>query len=277
MALLAASAANPDLAREFAHWATREPVVLSEDLNYDSDVESIFRALPCQRMDHAEVGAWASEEGKAPMPSESSSEVEATASDLTAQGRRTRAALIRAARRVFERKGYMDARIVDITKSARVATGSFYNYFESKEQIFEVMLTELQAELFTIPADGSRSTPPIERIRSANRRYLEFFQQWATLWAAVEEAAITNSDVRTMIERRRRTYNERTERAILHWINDGEASPRVSAGFAAAALGAMTERCAYLWYVFGSAPDLNDGVDALTQLWARSLRLERMN
>ena len=50
---------------------------------------------------------------------------------------------------------------------------------------------------------------------------------------------------------------------------------RVAPAFAAAALGAMTERCAYLWYVFGTPPDLEDGVEALTQLWARSLRLEQ--
>ena len=65
--------------------------------------------------------------------------------------------------------------IVDITKSAKVAVGSFYNYFDSKEQVFEEMLQDLQEDLFTIPADevtSARPTPE-ERIREANRRYLE--------------------------------------------------------------------------------------------------------
>ena len=205
----------------------------------------------------------------------STSGTEGTVDELTAQGRRTRAGLIRAARRVFERKGFMDARIVDITKSARVATGSFYNYFDSKEQIFEVMLTELQQELFEVPGESTKSMAPVDRIRLANRRYLEIFGTWAKLWAAVEEAAITNADVRNLIAERRRVYNERTQRAIQHWVDQGVANPRVAPAFAAAALGAMTERCAYLWYVFGTPPDLEDGVEALTQLLARSLRLEQ--
>jgi AcrR family transcriptional regulator len=44
----------------------------------------------------------------------------------TARGNRMRKALVSAARRVFERDGYLDARIVDITADARVATGSYY-------------------------------------------------------------------------------------------------------------------------------------------------------
>ncbi|MBN9622078.1 MAG: helix-turn-helix transcriptional regulator [Actinobacteria bacterium] len=53
------------------------------------------------------------------------------------RGLRTRTALVEAARTVFERDGYLEARITDITKEAGVAAGSFYTYFDSKEEIFE--------------------------------------------------------------------------------------------------------------------------------------------
>ena len=51
----------------------------------------------------------------------------------TARGRRTRAALLDASRRVFERHGFVNAKISDIATEAGVAQGSFYNYFDSKE------------------------------------------------------------------------------------------------------------------------------------------------
>jgi len=44
----------------------------------------------------------------------------------SARGTRTREALVRAARRVFERHGFLDARITDIAAEAGVASGSFY-------------------------------------------------------------------------------------------------------------------------------------------------------
>ncbi len=50
---------------------------------------------------------------------------------------RTRDALVAAAQEVMAQKGYEAATIADITETADVALGSFYNHFESKEQIME--------------------------------------------------------------------------------------------------------------------------------------------
>ena len=44
--------------------------------------------------------------------------------------------LLAAAREVFAEKGYKAAGISDIAKKSRMAVGSFYKYYESKEAIF---------------------------------------------------------------------------------------------------------------------------------------------
>lgn len=54
-----------------------------------------------------------------------------------------RAQLVAAAREVFARKGYHTAGVSDIIDTAGVARGTFYNYFESKRQIFQAVLAEL--------------------------------------------------------------------------------------------------------------------------------------
>src|SRR5262249_21385709 len=66
----------------------------------------------------------------------------------TARGRRTRATLIMAAREVFEADGFRDAKIADIAAGARISYGSFYTYFESKEQIFREVVNEVAGEIF---------------------------------------------------------------------------------------------------------------------------------
>ncbi|TRW89089.1 TetR/AcrR family transcriptional regulator [Mycolicibacterium sp. 018/SC-01/001] len=54
---------------------------------------------------------------------------------------RTRAALIRAAQQ-FIAEGKLAVPILEITQAADVGMGSFYNHFDSKEQLFEVALTD---------------------------------------------------------------------------------------------------------------------------------------
>src|SRR5205807_9522888 len=92
---------------------------------------------------------------------------------LSRKGTRTRARLVEAAKRVFERDGFLDARIVDIAKTARVAPGTFYHYFDSKEQLFREVAQAQEQRLSAPPDDGQRETSPddspTERIRRANR------------------------------------------------------------------------------------------------------------
>jgi AcrR family transcriptional regulator len=53
--------------------------------------------------------------------------------------------LVAAAREVFSEKGYHDATVDDITRTAGVAKGTFYLYFDEKREIyFELVRTFLQ-------------------------------------------------------------------------------------------------------------------------------------
>ena len=54
-----------------------------------------------------------------------------------------RAQLLRVSFELFGERGYHATTIADIIERAGVARGTFYNYFESKRQIFGVLLDEL--------------------------------------------------------------------------------------------------------------------------------------
>jgi AcrR family transcriptional regulator len=63
---------------------------------------------------------------------------------VTTSGRkeRTRAALIRAAQRLIA-EGRMNVPVLEITQAADVGMGSFYNHFDSKEQLFEAAVADV--------------------------------------------------------------------------------------------------------------------------------------
>jgi len=51
----------------------------------------------------------------------------------------TRVRLFRSAMRLFAQRGFQNVTVEDITEAADVGKGTFFNYFESKEQVLSVM------------------------------------------------------------------------------------------------------------------------------------------
>ena len=62
----------------------------------------------------------------------------------THRGRETREKLLQAAEAEFGERGYPDASIASITQRAGVALGTFYVYFESKEEIFRALVSYMR-------------------------------------------------------------------------------------------------------------------------------------
>ena len=76
---------------------------------------------------------------------------------------------------MFERRGYHETRIADITASARMAVGSFYTYFDSKEEIFEALLIEMENLVYDdpgrqLPESATPSNASGRRTRSISPR-----------------------------------------------------------------------------------------------------------
>jgi AcrR family transcriptional regulator len=76
------------------------------------------------------------------MPKKKSLLVRATKSFKQHRSAATHEALVRAAREVFEEKGFDAAQTPDIAAAAGVSTGAFYRYFKDKKQVFLEVLVE---------------------------------------------------------------------------------------------------------------------------------------
>jgi AcrR family transcriptional regulator len=196
---------------------------------------------------------------------------------LSRKGRQTRARLLTAAKEVFERDGFLDARIVDIAEGANLAPGGFYHYFDSKEELF-LEVAQSQEEKLTAPSDaasgGLDDASPAERVRRANRMYLKRYRDEAALMGVIEQVSRFDANVNEARMATMKHFVKRAERSIRRLQREGKVDGRLDPSMAADALGAMIARVAELWLVQGYRDyDFEHAVEQLSLLWANALGL----
>ncbi|WP_417544320.1 TetR/AcrR family transcriptional regulator [Marinobacter sp.] len=75
---------------------------------------------------------------------------------------RNRQAILSAARACFQERGYENTTIRDLIKRTHLASGTFYNYFNSKQDIFAALLTEFLSSLNNNLSRSRRSAKTAE-------------------------------------------------------------------------------------------------------------------
>lgn len=197
------------------------------------------------------------------------------AGSLTPRGRRTRNALIQAAREIFEEDGFQDAKIADIPTRAKMSYGSFYTYFDSKEAIFREVVTYATGEMFQASRSGvGGEGSPIERIREATSRYLTAYSRNARIMRVIEQVAPRDEYFRSLLVEIRGLFVQRIATGIRRLQDEGLGDKQLDAEVAASALGGMVEHFARQWFIFGEQYEESLAVDTLTRLWARGIGLD---
>ncbi len=110
---------------------------------------------------------------------------------LGRKGERTRRRLLEAAEQVFAELTYHDASIVKITEAAGVAQGTFYLYFESKQQLFDELVLDLNRRVRHAMSEGAaEGTTRAERERGGFRGYFRFTAEHPGLYRIIRQAEI---------------------------------------------------------------------------------------
>lgn len=107
----------------------------------------------------------------------------------TPRGAATFKRLLRAAEREFDEKGFHDASVSSITRRAKVAQGTFYLYFRSKEQCFRALVEEIGRDLrhrmaMAVQGPGDRMAAE----RRGLEAFLAFTAQHPGLYRIVQES-----------------------------------------------------------------------------------------
>lgn len=115
---------------------------------------------------------------------------------LTERGARTRERLLRSAESVFAALGYHDASIVKITEAAEVGQGTFYLYFESKKQIFDELVIDLNRRVRRAMSEHSEgATTRIARERAGFQGYFRFASEHPALYRIIRLAETVSPEV----------------------------------------------------------------------------------
>jgi len=179
-----------------------------------------------------------------------------TAGPRSSKGARTRTRLLEAAKEIFEENGFLSARISDIAERAGLSHGSFYHYFESKEQIFREVAAlvddELGAPLAEVVLAPSSELSPHERLREAVRRHFEAYRAEARIMGLIEQVSRYDDHVDALMLSRHRQYQQQMAESIRQLQRRNLADKSLNPAIAAAAVGALTGRFAELWLVQGA-------------------------
>ena len=144
----------------------------------------------------------------------------------------TRARLVSATQAVVASKG-MSVAIADITEEADVALGTFYNYFESKDEVLQVLADEIAEDLAEVLHDAAATfDDPADALADAVTRFLEWFEADAT-----RASFVVNT---TLGQRTLRHHLGSVVEGIMKWGADtGRFPAPAAAGLAALSVGGV--------------------------------------
>jgi AcrR family transcriptional regulator len=153
----------------------------------------------------------------------------------TERGRITLRKLLDAAALEFGEKGFHDASITGITARAGTALGTFYTYFNSKDEIFRALVTDLSDRVRTTAAKALvEETPPLETESAALAAFLRFAREHKEIYRIIDEAEFVDPASY-------RAHYESTAKRILERLNKGIAAGALRPG--------LTE--AHAWAIMG--------------------------
>jgi AcrR family transcriptional regulator len=194
-----------------------------------------------------------------------------------AQAAQTETTLKEAARRVFARSGYLDAKITDITAEAGRSVGSFYKHFGGKEDVLRALLADwiarAGAELAGHEAGDDLSEEPALRARVAV--YWHTYRAHLPEIRALGQAALVNPAFAEQLTRFRHAQLQTMREHLEQLAARGFELPGDPAVLASA-FNALLEGFCDIWIAGGGEPigrELGDdeAIDTLTGLLRHGL------
>ncbi|MCA9682574.1 MAG: TetR/AcrR family transcriptional regulator [Myxococcales bacterium] len=179
-----------------------------------------------------------------------------------------RQAIMEAAMRIFGQTGFRDAKIADIATEAGVATGTLYNYFSSKEDIFQSILDDGRIRVREALGSLIEIEDPLERLRALIASLLDFLEQHGSLFAIYVQLVGAPTHLRPSDEGEEAF---RHELLVLMQTAITEAGPRLRGDHSTltltTALGGLINGTIVGWVEGGCQPGLREQVDTIMDLF----------
>ncbi|HXS61247.1 MAG TPA: TetR/AcrR family transcriptional regulator [Streptosporangiaceae bacterium] len=199
----------------------------------------------------------------------------------TRKGRETDEAFRAAARTVFARDGYPNAKISDIAAEAGKSVASFYNYYDTKSDLLVALAEEFHAEateLAVLPFRSGLTRP--EALREAVAGFWRTYaKRRGELIGVFQASMLEEAFLDRWLDIRAEAIT-RISREIQRAQADGYC-PGIDPLLTASALSAMLEHFCYIWLGQGGerAPVKFDdtasfdtmAIDTLATIWVKAI------
>jgi AcrR family transcriptional regulator len=197
------------------------------------------------------------------------------AEKATRKGRETDDAFRDAARTVFARDGYLNARISDIADAAGRSVASFYNYYDTKADLLIALAEEFHAEateMAVLPYRVGLSQE--EALREAVTGFWRTYAKRRGELIGIFQAAMVEGQFRDRWLEIRAEAVSRIAAEIRRAQSEGYC-PGVDPVLTASALSAMLEHFCYIWLGQGGEKgvpfDDERALDAIATIWVKSV------
>jgi AcrR family transcriptional regulator len=202
-------------------------------------------------------------------------QVAARPAKATRKGRETDEAFRDAARLVFARDGYLNAKISDIAAAAGRSVASFYNYYDTKADLLIALAEEFHAEAMEMAVLPYRAgLPDADALQEAVRGFWRTYSKRRGELIGIFQAAMVEGRFRDRWLELRLEAITRIAAQIRHAQAEGYC-PGVDPLLTASALSAMLEHFCYVWLGQGGEKDVpfddNAAVQALATIWVKAV------
>lgn len=187
-----------------------------------------------------------------------------------------RRAILDAAEQVFGESGYRAAKMTEIARTAGVATGTLYNYFDSKGEVIRALIERLKEELLERFSGAGAGTRGLERLRAIVLETLVAAQERGRLFAVQLEAFAsdrggTGIDVQAETEAHR-AHVALVRAAIVEAVEDAELRDDLDPELMAIALVGICRDFLFVTMLGGSSRPTTELLDPIMALFVEGAR-----
>lgn len=190
-----------------------------------------------------------------------------------------RAGILEAAERVFIDSGFQSTKMAHIAKAAGVAVGTLYNYFESKEVIFNELVMAREEGFLLALEPTLRIKRPLERLEQMVAKVFAYMDENAALFAIfVERGGVAECDIERLGGRRADEAYVRFLDMISETITAAVRSKKLRSDLPvetmAAALSGAMNGVVYSWMKNGRRDRLADSSQHVVTLFLSGAKIQ---
>jgi AcrR family transcriptional regulator len=197
---------------------------------------------------------------------------------LGPKARRTRAAILETAGRLFSEQGYQATSVGDVANAAGVSLGTVYQYFRDRSDLVAALLQSNVSRMLSQTDVVWRVSEGRAGLYRVLHNFVASYAERAEMAQVWEEVCHLDDDLADLRRTLSRVFTAVVARELRRAGRAGLIRDDLDPDQAAVALAGMVDRYCYVTYVFDPPPEgppaPEESAHLMTELWAAAVGLQ---